>query len=298
VTAALLLALAASGASAVVAGVAAHAVWRRRFGWPPPGSPVALAYHKIGTPELGGTWCTRRQFAAHLDVLAADGYSVVDVRAYEASLDSVERGAAQARSVLLTFDDAFASFADHAWPQLAARRYPALLFVIPEFVGKHAAWDLPLPGRRVPHLDWPALRDLVAAGVDIGSHTLTHRDLRRLSDAVLHDELRRSREVLEDRLGVGVRAVSYPFGRADQRVRDAARQAGYALGFSMCPPGPNARIDRFALRRWGMYITDTRRALRDRIQPHRSGFWFQDVWTRGINAVAVVSASRRGGRVR
>lgn len=281
-------------AGGVAVGLGGYAGWWRRFGPPTPGAPAALAYHKIATPELGGTWCTRRQFAAHLDWLVAH-CEVIEARTFEMHLDTApSRAAAGALpSVLLTFDDAFESFATHAWPALEARQLPPLLFVITDFVGRRASWDLRLPGRRAPHLDWPALRDLVAAGVEIGSHTRTHRDLRKLDATTLTSELGTSRDLLEQKLGISVRALSYPFGRTNAAVCAAARSAGYQLGFSMCPPGPNARQDRLALRRWGVYLTDSTRAVAARVQPG-AGFWLQDLWTRGINAAAAVAARHQG----
>jgi peptidoglycan/xylan/chitin deacetylase (PgdA/CDA1 family) len=276
---------------------AAHPAGRRALGRPPAGLPPVLAYHKIGTPELGGTWCGRRQFAAHLEALRQAGFAALDLPAWEGRLADCEarRGGASGaprREVLLSFDDAFASFAAQAWPELRARRLPVVLFVISDFVGRTSTWDLRLPGRRAAHLDWPALRDLVRDGVTIGSHAATHRDLRRLEAAALQRELDGSRRRLEDGLGVEVRSLSYPFGRQDGRVRAAAAAAGYRLGFSMCPPGPRAAVDRLALRRWGVYVTDGRGAVLDKVDATRPGFWFQDVATRAINACAALAARR------
>ena len=302
----------ATAAAALLAG-SAHLGWRRFLGPPPPGLPAVLAYHKVGTPELGGTWCTRRQFAAHLEALLAAGYGGIDTDTFAARLAAVIAAPAPAppgqrrplpasgrsdaavqpaarREVLLTFDDAFASFAEQAWPELQSRRFPVLLFVISGFVGQRARWDLPLPGRRRPHLDWRGLRDLAALGVEFGSHSAQHRDLRRLPDAVLQQELAGSRQQLEDGLGVGVRAISYPFGRCDARVVAAAAAAGYRLGFAMCPSGAQAPHP-LALRRYGVYVIDSPRAVLDKVDPRRHLFWVQDLLTRGISAVAGIAAA-------
>jgi peptidoglycan/xylan/chitin deacetylase (PgdA/CDA1 family) len=162
---------------------------------------------------------------------------------------------------------------------------PAVLFVVSGYVGRLAAWDWPLPGRRVPHLDWPALRALAHAGVTIGAHSATHRDLRRLDDRALDAELRGARLRLEDGIGAAVRAVAYPFGRSDARVRVATAASGYALGFSMCPP-PDAGLDRYELRRHGVYVIDGARAVLDKVDARRAGHVLQDRLERGINACA------------
>jgi peptidoglycan/xylan/chitin deacetylase (PgdA/CDA1 family) len=259
-----------------------HGFWGR----PPAWLPAILAYHKIGTREWGGTWCSRSQFVAHLEALGDAGYRCLDL---QATLQHVTCRTDARRRVLLTFDDAFESFADTAWPELRQRGMQAVLFVISGFAGRSASWDLPLPGRRVRHLSWSALRDLAADGVEIGSHTVTHADVRRLGSQRLLQELRDSRQHIEDALGVAVRAVSWPFGRCSEAAVRAAHQAGYELGFGMSPRGRNDVLHPLALPRRGVYVTDRSAAVLDKIDPQRSGFWFQDLFTRGVGAVAELS---------
>ncbi len=258
--------------------------------------PVVLAYHKVGSPELGGTWCTRSQFESHLEALSSAGWSACDPGEFARAAHGAPSGAAHlARSVLITFDDGYADFAANAWPAMQARHWRALLFVVSEFVGRRSIWALPLPGHRALHLDWPALRDLAAAGVAIGSHAATHRDLRRLGDAALAQELAGSRAALEDALGISVQSVAYPFGRADARVRAAARAAGFTLGFSMCPRAPSG--DPLALPRSGVYIIDSPAAILDKVDRRRTMHSAQRLLGCAINAVAGIAAwhSARGG---
>ena len=91
--------------------------------------------------------------------------------------------------------------------------------------------------RRVDALmmTWDHVRALRRAGMDVASHTRTHRVVQTLEPAALADELAGSRRVLEGVLGEPVRAISYPVGkpiRETPHVRDAVRAAGYELGFS------------------------------------------------------------------
>ncbi len=193
------------------------------------------------------------------------------------------------RRVLLTFDDAFESFADVAWPELQRRDMHAVLFVVTDFVGRRATWDLPLPGRRVPHLTWNALRKLAADGVEIGSHSRSHTDLRRCDNVTLQRELLDSRKRLQDELGQPVHALSWPFGRCNTRTGAVATAAGYKLAFAMPPCGRNDHPQTMALPRRGVYITDGPAAVLDKLDPTRPGFWFQDLFTRSVSAVATLS---------
>jgi len=84
-------------------------------------------------------------------------------------------------------------------------------------------------------LSWDHVRALRDAGMDIGSHTRTHRVLQTLSAAQLWDELAGSRQDLERELGRPVFAISYPDGRAvpdSSPIREAIRAAGYEIGFT------------------------------------------------------------------
>jgi len=72
------------------------------------------------------------------------------------------------------------------------------------------------------------VRALSAAGCTIGFHTLAHEPLPALPD----DELARALRDGRDELGPGVNTIAYPHGKADQRVADAAKAAGYVCAFT------------------------------------------------------------------
>lgn len=116
-----------------------------------------------------------------------------------------------ARSLVLTFDDGYASVAREALPVLAEHGMPATLFVL-------GGPSSSLHGR--PLLDRGALAEVVAAGHAIGAHSLTHPDLTRLAAADAEREIAGSRAALEDALGVAVEAFAYPGGRHDARARE------------------------------------------------------------------------------
>jgi peptidoglycan/xylan/chitin deacetylase (PgdA/CDA1 family) len=83
-------------------------------------------------------------------------------------------------------------------------------------------------------MSWHQVRALRAAGMEVQSHTRTHRVLQTLEDAQILDELRGSREDLERELGEPISAISYPvgYGIADRAfIREALTQAGYKIAF-------------------------------------------------------------------
>ncbi len=84
-------------------------------------------------------------------------------------------------------------------------------------------------------MTWDHVRRLASAGMDVQSHTASHRVLQTLTPDNLEHELHRSKTVLADRLGHRIHTVSYPVGKplADvPHVKEAVKRAGYTLGFS------------------------------------------------------------------
>lgn len=84
-------------------------------------------------------------------------------------------------------------------------------------------------------MTWDHVSALHRAGMDVQSHTVTHRVLQTLSPQMLDEELAGSRRVLEAVIGAPVRSISYPVGRPIKgapHIATAVRAAGYELGFT------------------------------------------------------------------
>jgi peptidoglycan/xylan/chitin deacetylase (PgdA/CDA1 family) len=286
-------------ATLVVVVAVLHLVWRVRFGYPPGDAPRVLCFHKISRRFLWeGTWTTPARFAATIDRLVARGYRFIDEDAYLAALD--DRHAGRAREIFLTFDDGYADTIDAAHEILAARGIPLHVFLVSDHAGRENTWELSLGRPPVRHLAWERVRELSAAGVTFGSHTASHADATRLPGDALLEDLRRSRRQIEDATGKPVRTLSYPFGRYNQCALRAAREAGYEAAFSLYPRGRNAVVNRFALRRDAVYITDPPRLVERKLEPNAI-YGLGEMACRAINAVAVLTpvlTARRGRAAR
>jgi peptidoglycan/xylan/chitin deacetylase (PgdA/CDA1 family) len=81
----------------------------------------------------------------------------------------------------------------------------------------------------------PEVRQLVAAGHEIGFHTRRHYRLPTLDGSQLARALREGHHELAVAAGVEPHLLAYPFGRADERVAAAARAEGFSCGFSTVP---------------------------------------------------------------
>jgi peptidoglycan/xylan/chitin deacetylase (PgdA/CDA1 family) len=174
------------------------------------------------------------------------------------------------RLLHVTFDDAFTSVAN-AVPILAKLGLPATVFACSDFAGSGRPLLVP-ELQRVPQVDelstlpWDELRSLARTDlIEIGSHTVSHSHLTRLSDDELRRELRDSKAAVEDNLGRPCPHLAYPYGEHDARVRDAARAAGYSAGFAA--PGTSTTVDLFQVPRTGFWRHESarRQAMKTRL---------------------------------
>ncbi len=192
-------------------------------------TPPVLCYHRVGGPlELGVTRVARSVFEGQMTALARAGWRTLTLSEF-----ANPRPTSHApRTFLLTFDDGYASLAQHAYPVLADVGFTATTFLVTDYVGRENGWDVRYTWRRLRHLDWPEIERWTERGFDFASHGAAHRRLTWLDDAAAAGELGRSREALMERLGGPAgRAVAYPFGAVDQRIERLAAAAGYGLGF-------------------------------------------------------------------
>jgi peptidoglycan/xylan/chitin deacetylase (PgdA/CDA1 family) len=189
-----------------------------------------LMYHQVGRfrpmRRHRANYCDAGRFERQMALLAQGGFSVLDLDTALACLRG-ERPT-PARAVVLTFDDAYAGFVEHALPVLRRRGLPAVVYAISDWLGRRMSWSAPEPGRAEPRLMSAAqLREVQAAGITIGSHSASHAKLGELDPERQRRELIDSRAALEDVLGGEVRHLCYPFGSFDLTTIDAARDAGY-----------------------------------------------------------------------
>jgi peptidoglycan/xylan/chitin deacetylase (PgdA/CDA1 family) len=186
-------------------------------------APAILCLHSVGD---GPDAMPAQVFRGLLDALKERRYQFL-------TADDVTRWRVlRARTVLLTFDDGRQDNLDVVLPLLRAYGVAATFYVCSALVGgrfncpshpdRHdadtQAFDL---------MDWNALGQLRDAGMCIGSHGASHRELTRCTDDELSREVAGSRQQISGALHIPVNHFSYPWGRFDARVLRAVRQAGY-----------------------------------------------------------------------
>ena len=204
-----------------------------------PGAP-SLAYYKTNTsPEI---------FRRHIDYLAENGFRTL---ALADLIEQLRRNAPlPAKSVVITFDDGLRNFQTEAFPILRKHGFTATMFVPTGFIRT--------PRKSFKNqecLTWEEVRELRKAGMEFGSHTVTHPRLVELAWKDIRHELRASREDLEQRLGEPVTIFSHPFAfpEADSGYVSGFREALVETGYACCVTTRLGRVkigdDLFSLKR-------------------------------------------------
>ena len=163
---------------------------------------INLTFHGVGDPLRpldegeADVWVTRHQFLALLDSVPAGD------------------------EVRVTFDDGNSSDLEQALPALRERGLTATFFVV--------AGRLGTPG----FLDEDGVRELAAAGMDVGCHGMRHRPWRGLDDGALREELVEAKGILEALVERPVTEAACPFGSYDRRVLKTLRGAGYRRAYT------------------------------------------------------------------
>jgi len=185
--------------------------------------PVTLMYHSVrpGRGAADWTWAVSQQrFEEQMDLLQKNGWRTFTVS------ELAGPGPFPEKSVAITFDDGYQDNYQ-AFMSLARRGMRGTLFMVSRDVGGRAGWQGE-GGSGMPMLDKTQLREMLAAGMEVGCHSRSHPRLTEVDDARLHDEVSGARDELQDQIDTGVTSFAYPYGDYDDRVVEAVRQAGYS----------------------------------------------------------------------
>jgi peptidoglycan/xylan/chitin deacetylase (PgdA/CDA1 family) len=216
-----------------------------------------LTYHSIdGSGSVIST--SPAVFERQMSSLADAGWRTLTI---EAMLAGHASGQWPRRSFVLTFDDGYRNVFDLAAPLLSRHRFHAIVFVVADRVGRTAQWqDQPEALAGAPLMDWSQLQALLAMGLSLGAHSLTHPRLPELASKDAEREIVSSKRAIEDRCGVAVTTFAYPYGARTNAIeqlvaRNYEAAFGTRLGFAT--PGSGCmnleRVDTYYLRRFASF---------------------------------------------
>ncbi len=207
-------------------------------------------YHSISSAAGDPIAVTPGLFAAEMEFLAGHDFQVVSLEEACTRLGSAHD---LSRTIVLTFDDGYRDFLITAASILEQYHFPATLFIVPRM--NVARW------RRNGHakdlLSVEEIKEIKARGFSLGSHTVTHSDLRTLDDGALERELADSCATIAE-MGETFVPFAYPGGQFTLRERNAVERAGYDCAVIVGGRwGNGPETDRFLLKREPMLASDS-----------------------------------------
>lgn len=191
----------------------------------------------------------RDEFEKQIDILIEEG-------AYFATLEEIEQfretGEYPDKCVWICFDDGEESVYTEAFPYLKEKQIPFTMFIIAGQVGNQNFGNLKL-------CTWEQLNEMKESGlVSFGSHTY---DMHYLEDdkAIFleedmydefYEDIKKSKEVIEENLDVKITSIAYPFGNANEGIVEKVRQAGFENAFILAPYPLNSENDAYYQNRY------------------------------------------------
>jgi peptidoglycan/xylan/chitin deacetylase (PgdA/CDA1 family) len=179
-----------------------------------------LLYHHIGYSLRGDTtyYVSPDLFDQQLNLLYQWGYRTISI---ELLAKAIQQGAdLPPKPILLTFDDGSETIFENALSIMRRYKFTGVSYIVYNYIGT------------VNYMDADQIRVLYAAGWEIGSHSLSHRDLTANPGRQM-DEIVESRRRLEALLGIPVLSFAYPFGAYDSNSLHYVHQAGYIAAMGL-----------------------------------------------------------------
>lgn len=189
-----------------------------------------LCYHNLNPTKPGSMNLTPDKFESQIKWLKDNGFTIIPLSQAVAYLQG-KQNALPKKPIVITVDDGWKSVYTYMQPIVKKHNFPVTLFIFPQTIsqGKNS-------------MTWEELKELQQTGLfDIQSHTYDHPNFkqmkRRKSDesyaAYVKNQMMKSKQILEDKMGTKVSYLAWPFGIYDKFLENAAADAGYVMAFTI-----------------------------------------------------------------
>lgn len=171
------------------------------------------------------------EFDTQMQWLANNNYQTVDFDyfSYPYKMDQ--------KPIIVSFDDGYQDAYTDAYPVLKKYKLMGVFYIIISKVGTSG------------YLDWDMIKEMQKNGMKFGSHTVGHPDLRNLSDEALTNEIKNSKETLEQELQTNITDFCYPSGKYDDATISKLKEIGYKTAVTVENGTASEKTDLFEIPR-------------------------------------------------
>jgi peptidoglycan/xylan/chitin deacetylase (PgdA/CDA1 family) len=137
------------------------------------------------------------------------------------------KGEKAGKVVGITFDDGYQNNIAHALPVLKKQGFSSTCYAVSGLLGQTNSWDEHLGIAQAPLMTERQIRQWVAGGQEIGSHTHHHLDLLAADDASSRADMKLGKSSLEALVARSVDHFCFPYGRYEPKHAVMAAEAGF-----------------------------------------------------------------------
>ena len=208
-------------------------------------------YHRIAKvnrqSSTAGHYVSPLLFASQLRALKLLGYKAISLRE---AIETWQRGEdTPPKSFAITFDDGCRNVYTNALPILRKLRFPSTVFLVSDLIGKTNEWNAAEGDVEEPLMSLEEIRECRSAGMEFGSHTLRHCDLKTAEPDEAWSEISQSKSDIESLLGCECPLFCFPYGGWRAETREMVIKAGYRAACSTIKGSNDSKTDRFLLKR-------------------------------------------------
>ncbi len=188
-----------------------------------------IVYHNLNPTVPGSMSITPQKFSEDLKLLKDNGFTFIRLKEAVEYLQG-KRATLPPKPVVVTADDGWGSVYTYMYPIVKKLNIPVTLFIYPGSISSKN------------YLTWDQLKELKSTGLfDIQGHTYSHPNFKvvkkKMSPAAyekfVQKELSTSRKILEDKIGIKVTLLAWPFGIYNDYLENQAVKAGYVMAFTI-----------------------------------------------------------------
>jgi peptidoglycan/xylan/chitin deacetylase (PgdA/CDA1 family) len=200
-----------------------------------------LYYHSVMHEAGNELKIPPEQFEAQMAYLQDNGYQSVSLeQLYRATYQG---GILPENPFVITFDDGYVDNYTTAFPIVTKYGFTAAIFMITDYINGEG------------FLSWEQLKELVANGWEIESHTTNHPYLTKVNTSTVLSELHSSKELLEKELGRPVSFFAYPYGDFNTKVVQAVKDTDYLMAVSTKRGWAEVKADAWQVQRIYCYAS-------------------------------------------
>ena len=151
-------------------------------------------------------------------------------------------------AICITMDDGWVGVYQYAYPILKEMGFPFTVYLYKKYVN--------IGGRS---MKWDMIKEMMEHGCEVASHTVSHEALTKKGtrsdedyDLWLLNEMKESKEFLEQHLGKPCLSIAYPYGNHNEIITELAQQVGYEAGVTVANSKvtwdtPNSKLGRYII---------------------------------------------------